>query len=66
MRVVIDAYGGDNAPLEIIKGAALAANEYSVEITLTGNEKEINRIIEENNLKFYGELKIVHTEDFVV
>ena len=24
MRVVIDAFGGDNAPLEIVKGAALA------------------------------------------
>lgn len=65
MRVVIDAYGGDNAPLEIIKGAALASNEYNVEITLTGNENEINKIIEENNLKFSGELKILHTEDVI-
>ena len=24
MRVVVDAFGGDNAPLEIVKGAALA------------------------------------------
>ena len=28
MRVVIDAFGGDNAPLEIVKGAALASNEF--------------------------------------
>ena len=39
MRIAVDAFGGDNAPLEIIKGAALAAREYSVDITLTGNEK---------------------------
>ena len=38
MRIAVDAFGGDNAPLEIIKGAALAAREYSVDITLTGNE----------------------------
>ena len=25
MRVVVDAFGGDNAPLEIIKGAAIAS-----------------------------------------
>ena len=38
MRIAVDAFGGDNAPLEIIKGTALAAREYSVDITLTGNE----------------------------
>jgi len=65
MRVVIDAYGGDNAPLEIIKGASLASNEYKVDVTLTGNEKEINKIIDENNLKFSGDLKIIHTEDVI-
>lgn len=65
MRVVIDAFGGDNAPLEIVKGAALASNEYGVDITLTGDEKEINRIITDNNLKFSGELKIIHTEDVI-
>lgn len=65
MRVVIDAYGGDNAPLEIVKGASDASLEYGVDITLTGNETEINTIIKENNLKFSGELKIVHTEDVI-
>lgn len=65
MRVVVDAFGGDNAPTEIINGAALASNEYSTEITLTGNEKTIKEIIAENDLKFYGELKIVDTDDVI-
>lgn len=65
MRVVVDAFGGDNAPLEIIKGASLASNEYSAEITLTGKEETINKIIAENDLKFYGELKIVDTDDVI-
>lgn len=65
MRVVVDAFGGDNAPTEIIKGAALASNEYSTEITLTGNEKTIKEIIAENDLKFYGELRIVDTDDVI-
>lgn len=65
MRVVVDAFGGDNAPLEIIKGASLASLEYSTEITLTGNEKTIKQIIAENNLSFYGELKIVDTDDVI-
>lgn len=65
MRVVVDAFGGDNAPTEIIKGASLASNEYSAEITLTGNEKTIKEVIAENDLKFYGELKIVDTDDII-
>ena len=28
MRVVVDAFGGDNAPLEIVKGAAAASAEW--------------------------------------
>ena len=34
MRIVVDAFGGDNAPLEIIKGSALAEKEYGAEIIL--------------------------------
>lgn len=65
MRIVVDAFGGDNAPLEIVKGAALASNEYSVEITLTGDKDIIENIIKENDLSFFGELKIVDTKDVI-
>ena len=44
MRIIVDAYGGDNAPLEIIKGAALAVEEYGFDILLTGKEKEIRAL----------------------
>lgn len=63
MRIVVDAFGGDNAPEEIVKGAAIASNEQKIDITLTGDEKKIKKVIEENSLTFYGDLKIVHTED---
>ena len=36
MRVIVDAFGGDYAPLEIIRGASLAASEYGIKILLTG------------------------------
>lgn len=65
MRVVIDAYGGDNAPLEIVKGAALASLENKCDITLTGNKEEIEKVIKENNLEFYGDLIIVDTDDVI-
>ena len=36
MKIIIDAMGGDNAPLEIVKGAVQAHRDFGVEIVLTG------------------------------
>ena len=65
MRVVVDAFGGDNAPLEIVKGASLASNELSVDITLVGNKEKIEDVIKSENLNFFGELIIVDTDDVI-
>lgn len=65
MRIVVDAFGGDNAPLEIVKGASYASEQYNAEITLTGDKTQIEKIISENNLKFFGELIIVDTDDVI-
>ena len=42
MRIIVDAFGGDNAPAEIIKGSMLACDEYNVDIILTGDKNKIN------------------------
>ena len=41
MRIIVDAMGGDNAPLAPVDGALRAARELGVEITLTGGEKAV-------------------------
>ena len=64
MRIVVDALGGDNAPLEIIKGSALAEKEYGVEIVLCGNEDVIKKCINDNNISF-NHLEIVHAPDVI-
>lgn len=51
MKIIVDAFGGDNAPLEIIKGCRMAKDEYGFQIILAGNEKKIKKVCEENNLK---------------
>ena len=44
MRIIIDAMGGDNAPLEIVRGALNAAKARpGLEITLVGREAEVRR-----------------------
>lgn len=41
MRVLLDGMGGDNAPVEIVKGAVEAVKETDLEITIIGREEEI-------------------------
>ena len=36
MNIIIDAMGGDHAPVEMLKGAAQAVQEYGVNITAVG------------------------------
>ncbi|MDD4316340.1 MAG: phosphate acyltransferase PlsX [Clostridia bacterium] len=48
MKIVIDAYGGDNAPYEIIKGAALALNKAEgFELVLVGKRDAIEKSLTE-------------------
>ena len=61
MRIIIDAMGGDNAPVEIIKGAAQAADEYGVEFIFVGDQEIITQIA--NDISFdLTPHKIVHTD----
>ena len=54
MKVIIDAYGGDNAPLEIVKGAALAVKEYGVDVILCGKEQELEDLMAAEDISFNG------------
>lgn len=48
MKIVVDAYGGDNAPFEVIKGSIESINkDNELKIVLVGNEKEIKKILEQ-------------------
>ena len=47
MKIIVDAMGGDNAPDEIIKGCALALEEFDIdEIILLGDEKAVQNSFE--------------------
>ena len=41
MKLIIDAMGGDNAPLEIVKGALSGQKRWGVDFTLTGDTAAI-------------------------
>ena len=64
MKIIVDAFGGDNAPLSVLEGSALAVKEYGVEILLTGDEKKIKDCADANNISLEG-IKILHADDIM-
>ena len=62
MRVIVDAFGGDNAPLEVIKGCAKAVSELGVNVVLTGSRNKIEKCASENGISLSG-IEIEHTDD---
>ena len=64
MTIICDAFGGDNAPLEIIKGCELAVREYGYDIILTGDENIIRKTAQENGINL-DKMTIEHTTDVI-
>ncbi len=46
MRIAVDAMGGDHAPAEVVRGAALAAEEYGIDISLVGLPAQVQPLLD--------------------
>lgn len=46
MRIIVDCMGGDNAPLEVVRGAYAASLEYNASFILVGDKAQIDAIAE--------------------
>lgn len=63
MKIIVDAMGGDNAPLEMINGSVMAVNEFDIdEIVLVGDENKINTCAEQNNINL-NHISVFHAEE---
>lgn len=54
MKIALDGFGGDNAPIEILKGAALARKEYKIDIVVTGKTEKMKKIAADNGISLEG------------
>ncbi len=54
MKIIVDAFGGDNAPLAMIEGSLQAHREYGVQILLVGERDKIEQCAKEHNLPLDG------------
>ena len=64
MKVIVDAFGGDNAPLEVIRGAAQAVEAYGHDIVLTGDEAQIRKVAADNGISLH-KMDIIHAPDVI-
>ena len=65
MRILVDAMSGDNAPLEILKGASIAAKEYKEHtIILVGDQNVISHIAVTNEIDISG-FEIIHADTVI-
>ncbi|MBR4627718.1 MAG: phosphate acyltransferase PlsX [Ruminococcus sp.] len=61
-KIIVDAFGGDNAPLEVLRGCERAVRELGSEIILTGSSAKIKKCAADNGIRLSG-MKIAHTDD---
>lgn len=64
MKIIVDAFGGDNAPLEMIKGAKMAQQEYGVQVLLSGERNSIAACAKENGLDI-SDIEIIDAEGMI-
>lgn len=64
MTIICDAFGGDNAPLEILKGCEMAVKQHGFDIILTGDESIIRKTAEENGISL-DKMTIEHSTDVI-
>ena len=66
MKIILDAMGGDNAPLAPVLGAVEAAKKFGAQITLVGRGEEILEVMRANGIADLPEgLEIAHADDVV-
>lgn len=62
MKVVVDAFGGDNAPKEVVEGAVLAVkSNKNLTVVLTGDEQKIKSILGDRTER----IEIVDAKDVI-
>ena len=66
MKIILDAMGGDNAPLAPVMGAVQAAKDFDAQIVLIGKGEEILQVLREQGLDTLPEgIEVVHADEVV-
>ncbi|MBQ9133303.1 MAG: phosphate acyltransferase PlsX [Clostridia bacterium] len=64
MRIIIDVMSGDNAPLELVKGAVMAREELGVDVVAVGDREVIEYIAAEEEIDL-SDIEIVNANSVI-
>lgn len=64
MKIIVDGMGGDNAPVEIIKGCINAIKRFDIEIIIVGQEEIIKKELESYTYD-ENKIEILHAGDII-
>ena len=64
MKIIVDGMGGDNAPVEIVKGAIDAQKEYNIDLIIVGKEDIIKEELKRHNYP-KDRVEILNAEDVI-
>ena len=64
MKIIIDVMSGDNAPAELLRGASMAADEYSADIVVVGNREIIEETAQKEGLSL-EKLTVIHASEVI-
>jgi glycerol-3-phosphate acyltransferase PlsX len=64
LRIAVDGMGGDNAPAEVVLGAAQAAREYGIEVTVVGSPDPMLPLLEPHpQLRFVPATQVIGMQE---
>lgn len=64
MKIIIDVMSGDNAPLALLEGAIIAAEEYKIPIAVVGDRDIIEETAKDHQLSL-DNIEVVHADDVI-
>ena len=65
MKIILDAMGGDNAPMAVVKGAVDAQTEFGVDIILVGREAEVRACLADCGAADNSHIRVVNAEEVI-
>lgn len=65
MKIILDAMGGDNAPMAVVQGAVDAQKEFGVDIVLVGREAEVNAALKAAGGEGNDHITVVNAEEVI-
>lgn len=66
-KVVLDAFGGDHSPEEIVKGAVMALKKYDeLNIILTGDQERLEALLESEDKNIREKIEIIDAKEIIL